>query len=51
MEKKGTVGSLTRMAHRAGYSSPLAYARKIKNDPHASGKAKKKANWAVNINA
>lgn len=50
MEDKGTVGSLTSSAHRAGYSSPMAFARHVKASPNASGKMKKKANWAININ-
>lgn len=50
MERKGTKGSLTAAAHRAGYSSPLDYAHHEKADPNASPKMKKKANFAINAN-
>lgn len=50
MEQHGTKGSLTRAAHRAGYSSALGYARHEKNDPDASTKMKRKANFALNVN-
>lgn len=52
MEKKGTKGSLTQAAHKAGYSSPMAYAKHIKSHKDEySGKMRKKANFAVNINS
>lgn len=51
MEEKGTKGSLTRAAHKAGYDSPLAYARHIKSHKgQYSGAMRKKANFAANIN-
>ena len=51
MEEKGTKGSLTKDAHRAGYGSAMAYAHHIKSDPgDFSGKMRKKAGFAVNIN-
>lgn len=50
MEKKGTVGSLTEAAHRAGYDDTMEFARHERDDPDASSKMKKKANWAININ-
>lgn len=51
MEKKGTKGSLTRAAHKAGYKSALPYAHHIQANPEDySGKMRKKANFAVNIN-
>lgn len=51
MEKKGTKGSLTEAAHKAGYASALPYARHIEaNKGKYSGKMRKKANFAVNIN-
>lgn len=52
MKEKGTVGSLTTAAHRAGYGSALQYAKHIKAAPgDFSGKMRKKAGWAVNINS
>jgi len=51
MKRKGTVGSLTRAAKRAGFSSALAYARYIlKNKKKFSAAMIKKANFAVNVN-
>ena len=51
MKKKGTVGSLTRAAKRAGYSSAMAYARAIKRNPGKySAALRKKANFAINVN-
>ena len=51
MKEKGTEGSLTRAAHRAGYGTGLAYAHHIQSDPSDfSGKMRKKAGFAVNIN-
>jgi hypothetical protein len=51
MERKGTKGSLTLAARKSGYDSPLAYARHIKSHKDEySGKMRKKANFAVNIN-
>lgn len=46
MEKKGTKGSLTRIAKKHG-ESPMAFARSKYNAP---GKVGKKARFAVNIN-
>jgi hypothetical protein len=52
MKEKGTEGSLTRAAHSAGYDSPLEYAHHIKSHKDEySGKMRKKANFAANINA
>ncbi len=51
MEEKGTVGSLTKIAHAAGYPSPLGYAHHVMaNKEHEPAKVIKKANWAVNMN-
>ena len=52
MEKKGTEGSLTKAANSAGYDSALAYAHHIMAAPEGeySGKMRKKANFAANIN-
>ncbi len=51
MKRKGTVGSLTRAAKRAGYRSALAYARAIKRNPgRYSAAMRRKANFAININ-
>jgi hypothetical protein len=50
MKEKGTEGSLTAAAHKAGYGSPMEYASHVKSSPTASGKMKKKANFALNIN-
>lgn len=46
MEKKGTEGSLTRMAKAAGMS-PMAFAHA---HYHSSGKVGQKARFAVNAN-
>ena len=46
MEKKGTEGSLTRMAKSAGMS-PMAFAHA---HYHSSGKVGQKARFAVNAN-
>lgn len=52
MEKKGTKGSLTRAAHRAGYDSATEYAHHIEaNKEDFSPKMRKKANFAVNVNS
>lgn len=51
MKSKGTEGSLTRAAHRAGYDSALAFAHHIQGDKEDySGKMRKKANFAINAN-
>jgi len=51
MEEKGTVGSLTRIADKAGASSPLSYAKKVMAAPeNYSSAVVKKANFAKNIN-
>jgi hypothetical protein len=51
MKDKGTEGSLTAAAHKAGYGSALAYAHHIQSDKEDfSGKMRKKAGFAVNIN-
>jgi hypothetical protein len=47
MKRKGTQGSLTRMATAAG-QSPMGYARAHYNSP---GKVGAKARFAVNINS
>lgn len=46
MEKKGTKGSLTRMAKRKG-ESPMQFAR---SHEHSKGLVGKKARFAVNVN-
>ena len=51
MEKKGTVGSFTTIAHKAGYDSPLEYAKHVMAAPSAHSKSTvAKANFAKNIN-
>lgn len=51
MEKKGTKGSLTRIAHEHGYSSPLKFARHVEANPDDySPKTEKKSRFAANIN-
>jgi hypothetical protein len=51
MEEKGTEGSFTKIAHRAGYSSPLEYAREVMAAPSEhSSETVKKANFAKNVN-
>lgn len=51
MKEKGTEGSLTEAAHRSGFGTALAYAHHIESDPgEFSGKMRKKAGFAVNIN-
>ncbi len=51
MEEKGTKGSFTKMASRAGYDSPLEYARHVMAAPEKYSPEKvKKANFAKNIN-
>lgn len=46
MEKKGTVGSLTRIAHAHG-ESPMTFARE---HYHSSGVVGEKSRFAVNAN-
>ncbi len=49
MTRKGTKGSLTRAAKRAGFKSALSYARHIKNNPSKySASMRRKANFAIN---
>ena len=48
MEKKGTVGKLSREAKREGEST-LEHAKEIKNSPNASTKSKREANFAINM--
>lgn len=52
MEEKGTKGSFTKMADRAGYDSPLEYARHVMSAPEGefSPEKRKKANFAKNVN-
>jgi len=51
MEKKGTVGSFTKIASSAGYDSPLEYAKHVMANPSShSPSTVKKANFAKNIN-
>lgn len=50
MKSKGTEGSLTSAAHKAGYDSAMEYARHEKSSPTASTKMKRKSNFALNIN-
>ena len=50
MEKKGTVGSFTAQAKKAGMS-PLAFARKVLANPKRySPTTVKRANFALNAN-
>jgi len=52
MEEKGTVGSFTTVAHKAGYDSPLEYAKHVMAAPDEfSPSTVKKANFAKNVNA
>ena len=48
---KGTEGTLTAAAHKAGYGSAMAYAHHEAADPDASTKMKRKAQWAINMNS
>ena len=50
MKQKGTEGSLTSAAHKAGYNSAMEYAHHIKADDSASTKMKRKAAFALNMN-
>lgn len=51
MKQKGTIGSLTRAAKRAGYSSAMSYARHIlANKNKFSSVMVKKAQFAINAN-
>lgn len=52
MKEKGTEGSLTKAAHAAGHDSALEYAHHILAAPEGeySGKMRRKANFAANIN-
>ena len=47
---KGTEGTLTAAAHKAGYGSALDFAHHVKAEPDASTKMKRKAQWALNMN-
>jgi hypothetical protein len=50
-KKKGTEGSLTRIAHEHGYKKALPFARHVMSDKKDfSPKVVKKANWARNMN-
>lgn len=50
MKSKGTKGSLTRAAKRAGFKSALAYARHImRNKSNYSPAMRKKAIFAINV--
>lgn len=49
-KEKGTEGSLTAAAHKAGFGSALDYAHHEKSNPDASTKMKRKAQWAINMN-
>ena len=46
MKSKGTVGSLTKMAHKHG-ESPMKFAHEHE---HSKGLVGKKARFAVNVN-
>ena len=46
MKRKGTVGSLTKMAKSKG-ESPMQFAR---SHEHSKGKVGQKARFAVNVN-
>ena len=48
MKKKGTIGSFSNAAKKAGKSTK-AYAAAVLSDPKASPKMKKKANFARNV--
>lgn len=48
MKEKGTEGSFSGAAARAGMSTS-AYAQKVLKDPKASSAMKKKANFARNV--
>ena len=48
MKEKGTVGSFSKAAKKAGKSTS-AYATKVLNNPKASPAMKKKANFAKNV--
>jgi hypothetical protein len=52
MEEKGTVGTFTKQAHSAGYSSPLEYARHVMAAPKGeyTPETRKRAGFAKNIN-
>lgn len=51
MEEKGTTGSLTRIAKKAGYDSPVGFARHVMGHKEDySPSVVKKANFARNIN-
>lgn len=50
MEAKGTKGSLTKAAHRAGYPNALAYAHHLVSQKNASPAMLKKAHFAINAN-
>ena len=51
MKAKGTVGSFTEQAKRAGYDSALAYAKHIKKNPEGvSDTTKKRAQFVLNTN-
>jgi hypothetical protein len=49
-ERNGTVGSFTKEAHRAGFGSPIEYARQVVNSPHADAHLKKQAQFCLNAN-
>ena len=51
MKAKGTVGSFTEQAKRAGFDSALAYAKHIKKNPgNVSDTTKKRAQFVLNTN-
>jgi hypothetical protein len=49
MEKKGTVGTFRRIAHRMGMSTKEAADRIMSNKEAYSAKTVKKANFAKNV--
>lgn len=51
MERKGTVGALTRQAKRAGFKSALSFARHVlAHKNRYSKKTVQRALWAINAN-
>ena len=50
MEKKGTVGALTRTAHQHGYKKAMPFAKKVVANPEDYSKlTRERAQWAVNV--
>jgi len=50
MERKGTVGALTRQAKAAGHDSALSFARQVlRNKEKYDTRTVRRALWAVNV--